>query len=488
MFEKYQEYLDKSVEKAHNRIKKVGFRYFFTCHNLNARGIYFMEISYNKLWKRMIDLHINKTQLKYIAGISTNAVAKLGKNEAVSMESLDKICRALNCNVGDIMEFVSDEIQKNNDKGNMYKQMELTLTDDSISVSNKLETEKLLSGAKAMKILDLSRHNFEKTIKEGLITPVKYGKKQGYRLSELNEFMKTDKYNELLNGTVDPRNSLNDLTGKDWLPETKSFFYQKGLGANHPEAQIEKLHPAPYSFQDIGHLIKFFTKSGMRVLDPFGGVGSTAKACEVNGRFCTSIELSKVWHDLSIKRLETEVGEGTSKKHQFINGDSCIELPKIPSESIDFVVTSPPYWGILNKQDQKVKKNRVANNLETKYSESKNDLGNVDDYEEFLNILVNKIFLQCARTLKYGKYMAIVVSDFRDKSDYISFHSDLIQKLNKADIPDGGIIKLQGIKILLQNHKSLLPYGYPFAYVENIHHQYILIFRKEKQRKKKNGI
>ena len=85
-----------------------------------------MEISYNKLWKRMIDLHINKTQLKYIAGISTNAVAKLGKNEAVSMESLDKICRALNCNVGDIMEFVSDEIQKNNDKGNMYKQMELT--------------------------------------------------------------------------------------------------------------------------------------------------------------------------------------------------------------------------------------------------------------------------------------------------------------------------------------------------------------------------
>jgi DNA modification methylase len=297
--------------------------------------------------------------------------------------------------------------------------------------------------------------------------------------------METEKYDELVNGTIDPRNSLNDLTGKDWLPETKSFFYQKGLGANHPEAQIEKLHPAPYSFQDIMHLVKFFTKAGMNVLDPFGGVGSTAKACEISGRKCTSIELSKVWHDLSIERLESEVGEGKSKNHNFINGDSCIELKKIPTETMDFMVTSPPYWGILNKQDQKVKKNRVTNNLETKYSESENDLGNVEDYDEFLKILVGKIFLQCARTLKYGKYMAIVVSDFRDKSDYISFHSDLIHELNKAIIPDGGILKLQGTKILLQNHKSLLPYGYPFAYVENIHHQYVLIFKKEKQGKKK---
>ena len=344
--------------------------------------------------------------------------------------------------------------------------------------------DEFVSGTKAMKIMELSRHNFEKVVEEGLLDAKIDGKKKTYKVSEINAFMKTERYNELVNGTVDPRNTLNDLTGKDWLPETKSFFYQKGLGANHPEAQIEKLHPAPYSFQDIGHLVKFFTKAGMNVLDPFGGVGSTAKACEVNGRICTSIELSPVWHELSIKRLETEVCEGASKKHNFINGDSCEELLKIPSESIDFMVTSPPYWGILNKQDQKVKKNRVANNLETKYSESERDLGNVESYEQFVDILVNKIFLQCARILKYGKYMAIVVSDFRDKSDYISFHSDLIHELNKASTPDGGILKLQGTKILLQNHKSLLPYGYPFAYVENIHHQYVLIFKKAKKGKK----
>lgn len=65
-----------------------------------------MAVSYNKLWKLMIDQDLNKTQLKDKAQISTNAVAKLGKNEAVSMETLEKICRTLNCNIGDIMEFV----------------------------------------------------------------------------------------------------------------------------------------------------------------------------------------------------------------------------------------------------------------------------------------------------------------------------------------------------------------------------------------------
>lgn len=276
------------------------------------------------------------------------------------------------------------------------------------------------------------------------------------------------------------RNTLNDLTGKEWIPETKSYFYQKGLGADSEAAEIEKLHPAPFSFQDIGRLVRFFTKKGMRVLDPFGGVGSTAKACELNERLCTSIELSPQWHALSIRRLEKEVGRGTSKKHKFIRGDSCEELQKLKKNSIDFVVTSPPYWGILNKQDQKVKRNRVAKNLATKYSESERDLGNVESYEEFLNVLVDRVFLQCARTLRPNKYMAIIISDFRDKNKYMSFHSDLIFRLNGVKIPEGGTLSLQGTKILVQNHKSLLPYGYPFAYVENIHHQYILIFRKGK--------
>ena len=289
------------------------------------------------------------------------------------------------------------------------------------------------------------------------------------------EEIKTDK-------PVDPRNSLNDLNGSQWLPETKSFFYQKGLGSKHPHAQIERQHPAPFSFQDIEHLITFFTKKGMNVLDPFGGVGSTAKACEIEGRLCTSIELQEKWNSLAKQRLEYEVGEGTSKKHSFILGDSRDVLKTFPSSSFDFIVTSPPYWSILNKKaDYKVKKERLANNLATNYSEDENDLANIDNYDEFLNVLVNEVFVECGRVLVPKKYMCIVVSDFRNKSEFISFHSDLIQAINKRHTSDGYILALQGVKVLLQNHKSLLPYGYPFAYVENIHHQYILIFRKEKR-------
>ena len=331
---------------------------------------------------------------------------------------------------------------------------------------------------KAMEVLGFSRHTFDKCVKDGILTATTVKRATYFKIADIEQFMQTAKFRELDEGVVDPRNSLNDLTGKAWLPETKSYLYQKGLGADHPDAQIEKLHPAPYSFQDIEKLILFFTKNGMTVLDPFGGVGSTAKACEISGRHCISIELSEKYHDLSIKRLEKEVGKGTSKYHQFINGDTCEILPTLEDNSVDMVVTSPPYWGILNKQDQKVKQNRVANNLDTKYSDSDKDLGNIKDYNEFLDILINRVFLQCARILRPEKYMLIVVSDFRDKGDYISFHSDIIQRLNKANIPGGGTIGLAGTKILIQNHKSLHPYGYPFSYVENIHHQYVLIFRK----------
>lgn len=70
-----------------------------------------MDVSYNKLWKRLIDCNMNKTELRQKAKISTNAIAKLGRNEAVSMETLDKICKALECNIGDIVEFVSENFK-----------------------------------------------------------------------------------------------------------------------------------------------------------------------------------------------------------------------------------------------------------------------------------------------------------------------------------------------------------------------------------------
>ena len=63
-----------------------------------------MAISYNRLWKLLIDKGMNKSQLKEKAHISSNVLAKLGKNESVSLESLQKICYCLNCDIGEVME------------------------------------------------------------------------------------------------------------------------------------------------------------------------------------------------------------------------------------------------------------------------------------------------------------------------------------------------------------------------------------------------
>ena len=72
-----------------------------------------MGISYDKLWKLMIDKKINKTQLCEKAEITTNAMVKLGKNETVQVETLMKICNVLECNIEDIMEIQKED---NNDK------------------------------------------------------------------------------------------------------------------------------------------------------------------------------------------------------------------------------------------------------------------------------------------------------------------------------------------------------------------------------------
>ena len=67
-----------------------------------------MAISYNKLWKLLIDKKMNKQDLKNAAGVSTASIAKLGKGENITTDVLLKICKALDCDVSDIMEVTSD--------------------------------------------------------------------------------------------------------------------------------------------------------------------------------------------------------------------------------------------------------------------------------------------------------------------------------------------------------------------------------------------
>jgi len=276
---------------------------------------------------------------------------------------------------------------------------------------------------------------------------------------------------------LDPRNKLNDLSSTEWIPETISVWIQKGLGSKHPDAQIEKQHPAPFSFTDVARLIRFFTKENAVVLDPFVGIGSTLKACALEGRYGIGIELNSKYAELAEQRLERELKDLFSRGYQqkVIVGDARVQIEDIPKDSVDFVVTSPPYWNILHKEDHKVKQERIQHDLDTKYSNDEADLGNINDYKVFLEEVAT-ILGQCANPLKAKKYMAVVVSDFRDKSSYIMFHSDLAARLAQYRL------EMRGLKILYQRHKRVFPYGYPFAYVPNIHHQYILILQNMKNK------
>lgn len=248
---------------------------------------------------------------------------------------------------------------------------------------------------------------------------------------------------------IHPRNFLNDLTSKEWIPETVSVWTQKGLGAGHEDTQIEKEHPAPFSFTDVARLIRFFTKSGQVVLDPFVGVGSTLKACAIESRCGIGFELNEKYAELARLRLEKEVGTLFSHIYpQEIHiGDSRELVPKLSENSIDFIVTSPPYWNILHKQDHKVRQERIAYGRDTKYGDNDLDLGNIDDYNTFLQELA-KIFGACAKALKPKKYMAVIVSDFREKSKYVMFHAHLADALQEYGF------ELKGITVLYQRHKG----------------------------------
>lgn len=279
--------------------------------------------------------------------------------------------------------------------------------------------------------------------------------------------------NENEAGVVSPKNSLNGLTSKEWLSESVSVWTQRGLGAGHADAAIEKQHPAPFSFQDVSRLIRMLTKPGGRVLDPFNGVGSTLKACALDGREGVGFELYPHFAELSRKRLETEIPVDLAVPAQTIyEGDSRILASKLPVDSIDLIVTSPPYWGILNKKaDHKVKSERVEKGLKTNYGDDSRDLGNIESYDDFIEELATTL-AACSEALKPKGYMALVIGDFRHKSRYYMFHADIVRALE----PHGFV--LQALNVLYQRHKRVFPYGYPYAYVPNVHHQNIVILRK----------
>ena len=265
---------------------------------------------------------------------------------------------------------------------------------------------------------------------------------------------------------IDPRNKLNDLDGKEWIKFLKSWFVFDALKSDLDEEKAvtkdTENHPATFSPTMIADFIKFFTKKNMKVLDPFVGIGTTLVACDRTGRKGIGVEINPKYLKIAQKRI--------TKKQIIMKGDS-ISLSKLKLPKIDFCISSPPYWKMLHKIDvnQKI---RLKKGLDTKYSNQKNDLGNIQDYEEFMEKLL-PVYEQVYNSLKPEKYMVIIVQNVIMGSVMIPFAWDLAIRLSKKFL-------LKKEKIWCQDHKNLYPFGYPFSWVSNTHHHYCLIFQKPK--------
>jgi len=266
----------------------------------------------------------------------------------------------------------------------------------------------------------------------------------------------------------DKRNRLNNLSGTEWIKLTKSYW----ISEKCLEDKIAFQHPAPFLVKDVAKLISFFTKKNQTVLDPFSGSGTTLLACCQLNRNGFGIDLNKKYSGIAKSRIKNH---SNFKKQKIIIGDSLKKIEAIEGE-INYCVTSPPYHNILKNNGQgirsvKDKHRQGARQGIDYYSEKKNDLGNQKNYKNFL-ILFEKIMEKVFNKLSNKAYTSIIISDFTINKKETNVHGHIIELMEKIGFA------FVGTTILLQESKPLYPFGYPYSYVINHHHQNIINFRK----------
>lgn len=273
-------------------------------------------------------------------------------------------------------------------------------------------------------------------------------------------------------GKYNENNKLNNLTGKEWIKFSKSWFIHRPNRRKNNEI----LHPAKYPESLVEEFIDFFTKKNGWVLDPFLGTGSTLIAAGNLNRNAVGVELNSDYFQIAEERIEKEKYK---KKVIPLNGNSN-ELKELIKKNIsskrkfDFVITSPPYWNQLERNSIR-QKQRDKKGLDTKYSNSKEDIGNLKDYKDFIEAQA-KIFDQAYDVTKTNGYLTVITNNIYYKSKLFPLAYDTaISLTNRGE--KSWVLKDE--KIWLQDDKPLIALGVNNAWVGNRHHQYCLIFRKE---------
>ena len=284
---------------------------------------------------------------------------------------------------------------------------------------------------------------------------------------------------------------LNYLDGKTWGRYSISIW---SIAKSPEEASLG--HPAMFPVELCKRLIEIYTWPGEVVLDPFMGSGSTLVAAKELMRKSIGFDVVPEFVELAKKRI-SEVKPKLRvpirlieymgaipeeheelKKHlnniseseiepEIYNEDARRLLEFVKPESIDLCITSPPYWMIHKRERTADYKNSRP------YSALETDLGNIEDYGEFM-VELSKVFRNVYTVLKLNKRCIVVVMDIRVGSKFIPYSMDITRMMQDIGFTLEDII----IWDRRLEYSNLRPLGYPYAFIVNKVHEYILIFRK----------
>lgn len=267
---------------------------------------------------------------------------------------------------------------------------------------------------------------------------------------------------------IHPKNLLNDLTAREWTKARKSWFIQDGI---EPEWNTKKKHPATYPAAVVERFIKFFTRQGQTVLDPFVGSGSTIIAARQLGRKAKGIELYRHNIDIAVTILDIYY---PLLGGEFIHGNALTAMSGMEDGSVDYIIFSPPYSDTLKKSSGGATtrhKERMENGLDTEYGDDERDLGNMTP-DEWLDAMV-AVAREGYRLVPPGRYMTIIIQN-EVRMEFVP----LAWRLALA-ISDQTDWVMKPEHIWCQDNKALGMTGHPKTFLTANHHHYCLHFWKE---------
>ncbi len=267
---------------------------------------------------------------------------------------------------------------------------------------------------------------------------------------------------------VHRNNRLNDLAGNEW-----SFFTKTVVQTSYPSEighELRKRHYANKPPTLMRQMIEFFTKRGQSVLDPFAGVGGTLLGASLCDRRATGIELEERWIEIYLEVCRQE-GIGPQ---EIICGDSLEVMPRLIDQGrrFDAIITDPPYSPALRKTmcDGKYGWANRRSRFDS-FSSSPQDFRNVGTFDAFYDRMQEAAQLFWP-LLKENGYAAVMIRDSYQDGEYIPASFHVAERFRAEGF------RFKGIRIWYQTGAPVRPYGYPYAYVPNIVHHTILVFRK----------